>query len=501
MEATNSALTRERFSGREGFLKGNAELVGISARFLDLTIVTVGAMIAHYIRFDAFALVDQYKIALLVGLFAAGSIFPLYDLYKPWRGMSIELEARTVLFAWLTVCLLLPFVVYITKTGEQYSRLWFIYWLGATAILLVISRFLMRKFAQWARSKGFNSRNIVIVGTGELGTQVSENLFRNEWTGINVVGFVDDLDSANDSDIVVNDDHTVPFLGSTFRLAQTLKNRNNRTQDSSKESSWNTRIDQVWVALPLSEEEKIRDVCRLLDDTAVSVVLVPDIFMDSLLNHSVDNLAGMSVVNLRSSPIEGMASTLKMLEDIAISTVALTLMAFPMLLIAIAIKLDSKGPIIFKQRRYGIDGREITVWKFRTMTVMEDGGTVTQAKRMDSRVTRIGSFLRRTSLDELPQFINVLQGRMSVVGPRPHAIAHNEKYRKIVSHYMWRCKVKPGITGWAQVNGWRGETDTQEKMEKRVEFDLEYLKKWSIWFDIKIVFKTMVCVFSQSDVY
>jgi putative colanic acid biosynthesis UDP-glucose lipid carrier transferase len=172
-----------------------------------------------------------------------------------------------------------------------------------------------------------------------------------------------------------------------------------------------------------------------------------------------------------------------------------------LLMIAAAIKLTSKGPVLFRQDRYGLDGKRIGVYKFRSMKVMENGGAVTQAKRNDSRVTAVGAFLRRTSLDELPQFFNVLLGEMSVVGPRPHAVAHNEEYRKQVAYYMLRHKVRPGITGWAQINGWRGETDTLEKMEMRVKYDLDYIRNWSLFFDVRIVFKTVFKGFVDKNAY
>jgi putative colanic acid biosynthesis UDP-glucose lipid carrier transferase len=192
---------------------------------------------------------------------------------------------------------------------------------------------------------------------------------------------------------------------------------------------------------------------------------------------------------------------LKRAEDLILGVAILAVAAIPMLLIACAVKWTSKGSILFKQRRYGLNGKVVYVWKFRTMTVSDDGETVMQAKKGDSRLTPIGAFLRRTSLDELPQFFNVLQGTMSIVGPRPHAVAHNEQYRWLIPGYMLRHKVKPGITGWAQVNGWRGETDTLEKMEKRVECDLEYMRNWSLWLDIKIVALTIFKGFYSKNAY
>ena len=251
------------------------------------------------------------------------------------------------------------------------------------------------------------------------------------------------------------------------------------------------RADQVWIALPLAHEARIREITRLLEDSTVSLNFVPDIFVHSLLNYSIDELAGLPVVNLRSSPVTGAAHALKLSEDILVASLAIVLTAPLMAAIAMAIKLEGRGPVLFKQRRYGINGDEIIMWKFRTMSVLEDGAQVPQARRGDPRVTRIGAFLRRTSLDELPQFFNVLQGKMSVVGPRPHAVAHNEQYRKLIDRYMLRHQVKPGITGWAQVNGWRGETEKLEKMENRVKFDLEYISNWSIWLDLRIIVLTL----------
>jgi putative colanic acid biosynthesis UDP-glucose lipid carrier transferase len=215
----------------------------------------------------------------------------------------------------------------------------------------------------------------------------------------------------------------------------------------------------------------------------------------------MDMVGDMPVIAVCETPFYGINGLIKRASDICLATVILTLVSPLMLAIAIGIKVSSPGPMLFRQRRYGIDGREIVVYKFRTMTVLEDGGVVTQATSNDRRVTRLGAFLRRTSLDELPQFINVLQGRMSVVGPRPHAVAHNEIYRKIIRGYMIRHKVKPGITGLAQVNGMRGETDNVDKMAKRIEYDLAYLRNWSLWLDLKIVLSTIPVVLKMENAY
>ncbi|EFO0300631.1 undecaprenyl-phosphate glucose phosphotransferase, partial [Escherichia coli] len=234
---------------------------------------------------------------------------------------------------------------------------------------------------------------------------------------------------------------------------------------------------------------KMKELIKALTDTTCSVILIPDVFTFNILQSRTEEVNGIPVVPIFETPLNGINMVLKRLEDIILSVVILTLISPILIIISLCVKLTSPGPIIFKQTRYGMDGKPIKVWKFRTMVVMENDN-VTQATKNDVRVTKVGRFLRRTSLDELPQFFNVLFGGMSIVGPRPHAVIHNEQYRSLIEGYMLRHKVKPGITGWAQINGWRGETDTLEKMEKRVEYDLEYIREWSIWLDIRIIFLT-----------
>jgi putative colanic acid biosynthesis UDP-glucose lipid carrier transferase len=231
------------------------------------------------------------------------------------------------------------------------------------------------------------------------------------------------------------------------------------------------------------------------------VFLVPDLFVFDLLHSSWISLDGIPMISVFDTPFYGVDGWLKRFEDIVLASMILTLISIPMLVIAIATKLTSPGPVIFKQRRYGLNARVMEVWKFRTMTVCEDGEDIAQATKGDMRVTRLGAFLRRTSLDELPQFINVLQGRMSIVGPRPHAVSHNEKYRKLLHGYMLRHKVKPGITGWAQINGWRGETENLEKMKYRITYDMEYISNWSLWLDFKIIMRTLLIVVRDRNVY
>jgi len=238
-----------------------------------------------------------------------------------------------------------------------------------------------------------------------------------------------------------------------------------------------------------------------LRDTTASVYFAPDIFLFDLIQARMDNIGSVPIVAVCETPFYGIAGLIKRLSDIVIALLILIMISPLMLAIAMAVKMESPGPALFKQRRYGLDGKEIIVYKFRSMTVCEDGGVIRQATKNDQRITRLGAFLRKSSLDELPQFINVLQGRMSVVGPRPHAVAHNELYRKLIKGYMVRHKVKPGITGWAQINGLRGETDTLDKMKARIEYDLAYLRNWSLRLDLTIILRTVMVVFRDRHAY
>jgi putative colanic acid biosynthesis UDP-glucose lipid carrier transferase len=261
------------------------------------------------------------------------------------------------------------------------------------------------------------------------------------------------------------------------------------------------RTDVIFIALPIRHVKRVMNLLDDLRDTTASIYYVPDIFVFDLIQARSGEIHGIPVVAMCETPFYGYRGVVKRLTDTALSLVILLLLLPVLVLIAILVKASSPGPIIFKQRRYGLDGREIAVYKFRTMRVTEDGAHIRQASKTDERITRIGSMLRRASLDELPQLINVLQGRMSLVGPRPHAVAHNEEYRKLIKGYMVRHKVLPGITGLAQVNGCRGETAQLEQMEARVNYDLDYLRHWTPMLDIKIILLTVVKIFRDDKAY
>jgi putative colanic acid biosynthesis UDP-glucose lipid carrier transferase len=261
------------------------------------------------------------------------------------------------------------------------------------------------------------------------------------------------------------------------------------------------KIDYVYITLPMNAESRIVKLVEALGDTTASVYLVPNFFIFDLMKAHMTEINGIPLLSLHETPFSGVDGWLKRFEDIVLGTFILLLITLPMLAIALGVKMTSPGPVIFRQRRYGLNGKIVEVWKFRSMNCSEDGETIRQASKCDGRITPFGAFLRRTSLDELPQFINVLQGAMSIVGPRPHAVVHNEQYRKLIRGYMLRHKVRPGITGLAQVNGWRGETDTLEKMQMRVKHDLDYIQNWSVLLDLKIIILTIFKGFSNPNAY
>jgi putative colanic acid biosynthesis UDP-glucose lipid carrier transferase len=324
-------------------------------------------------------------------------------------------------------------------------------------------------------------RRAIIVGAGNLGTELRGRLTNDKALGVDVVGFFDDraIQRTGLSD-------PKKLLGRLNAVPEYV-NRNG--------------IDLVYITLPMASQPRTLTLLDALRDTTASVYFVPDIFVSDLIQARIDHIHGMPIVALTESPTLGVSGIGKRISDLIIASLILLLIWPLLLIVAAGVKLSSPGPIIFKQRRYGLDGHEILIYKFRSMSVTEDGGTINQASRADPRITRLGAFIRKTSLDELPQFINVLQGRMSVVGPRPHAVAHNEQYRKLIKGYMLRHKVKPGITGWAQVNGLRGETDTLDKMRARIQYDIDYIRNWSPMFDLMIIGKTLIVVWRDQNAY
>jgi len=432
---------------------------------------------------DIYEWEPHYTVAATwaVGLFVLTAHF--FDVYRTRRGSSMQREIVRLVWAWLTVCLILLFLAFSTKTSSEYSRRIFLTWFVITPLILIVWRGWLQIVMGAIRRRGVNTRPVGIVGARELGAYLARTILAAPWMGLRPVGFYDDRKPSGGRPLARE---PVEVVGSFDALV------NHARQGS---------VDIVYITLPMRAESRIQELIAKLSDTTASVYMVPDFFIFDLLHASWDNIGDLPVVSISETPFYGVDGFVKRLEDIVISGLLLLILAPVMLTIAMSVKLSSLGPAIFRQRRYGLRGNQIEVWKFRTMTVREDDGPVVQARKHDPRVTRLGSFLRRTSLDELPQLINVLRGSMSLVGPRPHAVAHNEQYRRLIDRYMLRHKVKPGITGWAQVNGWRGETDTLDKMQKRVEFDLAYIHNWSLTLDLKILFLTAFRVLTDKNAY
>ncbi len=463
-----------------GILHAHQSALSVAHRLLDLTVIV---LIGYWQSWQSPLTSAETWFQIILAVLVFHWVGEYHQLYGSWRGERITRELTKVFNYWALTFVLLLSVNYLVLNQEQLPDNGQMTWFALVLAVLCGYRMLIRQLLHSLRRHGFNTRRVAIVGTGQVGARLAQSISSAPWMGLDLLGFYDtdpqqmDLGAAG---------QRIPVLGDLQQLVIDAREG---------------RIDKVYITLAFSAEPHLRELITGLSDTTASVYLIPDVFMFELLHARSESINGLASISIFDSPMDGAWSLVKRAEDIVLSSIILLLIAVPLVLIAIAIKLTSPGPVLFRQRRYGLDGRPIEVWKFRSMTVQENGAEVRQATRNDARVTPLGSFLRRTSLDELPQFFNVLRGEMSIVGPRPHAVAHNEQYRKQVSGYMLRHKVKPGITGWAQINGWRGETDTLDKMRKRVEFDLEYIEHWSIWLDLKIILLTLFKGFLNKNAF
>lgn len=438
------------------------------------------------------ALIDLFQVewkpiyiwALLFSILLFNFFAESQDTYRSWRGTYLRDEIATVLFSWVTTIFVLIMVDIVIVKDHAYSDPFVAFWIILTPIELVSWHAIVRMLLGMLRSQGFNTRRTAIIGANSLGERLQRSFEDTEWSGFRFLGYYDDR-SAECSTRRLNSD-TINVVGNINQLIQDCKAG---------------VVDAVYITLALSAEKRIKIITEDLADTTVSVYLVPDLFTFNLLNSRWVDFQGITAISIYETPFAGINSLIKRAEDIVLSIIILCSIAIPMMCIAIGVKLTSKGPVFFKQTRYGVDGEKIKVWKFRSMTVTEDGDNVIQATQGDSRITPFGAFLRKTSLDELPQFFNSLTGSMSIVGPRPHAVAHNEEYRSQIQGYMLRHKVKPGITGLAQINGFRGETDTLDKMAGRVQYDLQYIQTWSLFLDLKIIASTVLTVLKDKNAY
>jgi len=394
---------------------------------------------------------------------------------------SVFALVRDVVLNWFIVLVILLFFGYASGYLREFPASMVMAWSLGVPVALVLAHAALPVLLPKLLALEGMRRTAVIAGSSELGAKLSAQITGAALLGIQLDGIFDDR--RPERRVVIDE---VPVLGRLDQLADYIKSRH---------------VDLIYITLPMASQPRILRLLNELRDTTASIYFVPDIFVFDLIQARMDSINGIPVVAVCETPFFGMNGMLKSASDFVLASLILLLISPLLLALAVGVKLSSPGPVLFRQRRYGLDGRQITVYKFRTMTVQEDGEQVKQATRDDERITPFGRFLRRSSLDELPQFINVLQGRMSIVGPRPHAVAHNEMYRKLINGYMVRHKVKPGITGWAQINGLRGETDTVEKMRQRIEYDLGYLRNWSLRLDLHIILKTVLLIFRDGRAY
>jgi putative colanic acid biosynthesis UDP-glucose lipid carrier transferase len=408
-------------------------------------------------------------------------------LVQPPREVSTQLTSVRlsavvdVIFRWLLLLGVMLAIGYVTKSLTDYPRRIFMTWAVVTPLALIVVTLAMQEIMHRFLMSAFDKRSAIFAGYNNSSLELARRLTNNPAMSLEVSGFFDDRSSDR-----LGMESDAKLVGTLSDVAQYVKDKG---------------TDVIFIALPLRHVKRVMNLLDDLRDTTASIYYVPDIFVFDLIQARSGEIHGIPVVAMCETPFYGYRGVTKRLTDIVLSVVILLLFLPLLLVIAVLVKASSPGPVIFKQRRYGLDGREIAVYKFRTMSVTEDGVEIRQASKTDNRITRIGGILRRTSMDELPQLINVLQGRMSLVGPRPHAVAHNEEYRKLIKGYMVRHKVLPGITGLAQVNGCRGETALLEEMEARVNYDLEYLRRWTPMLDVKIILLTAVKVFRDDKAY
>jgi len=449
-------------SASHGLLRPYSAAFSLLVRFADAAIIWL--TLYGVMRFIEVYESPPYKYASLLAIIFFFITAEFTSTFQSSRLENFADIAGKVIFAWALTCIALFFISFITKSSQEFSRLAILSWLLITPVLLTIERMVIFFALHHLRSQFSNTRSYAILGSSAHTLSLAKQIEESSWTGLQLVGKYDDL----------------PTL-----LAQ-------------MESQ---SIDYIFLCYPGDAQEKIIAAITALNDSTASTYLVPNLLQSDLLGSRWIMLGNTPLIVINDHPFYGGWWLLKKMEDIVLGALILLLILPIMLVIALVIKLTSPGPVLFKQRRHGLNGEVIKVYKFRTMTALDDGDIVVQASKNDPRITSIGKFLRRYSLDELPQFINVLQGTMSIVGPRPHAVAHNEYYRALINGYMQRHKVKPGITGWAQVNGLRGETDTIDKMQARVEYDTYYINHWSIGFDLKIILLTILTGANDKSAY
>ncbi|MGF7135688.1 putative colanic acid biosynthesis UDP-glucose lipid carrier transferase [Paraburkholderia sp. EB58] len=465
-------------------------MLSVLSRIIDIAMVALGALIAAAVHNGQWVwLDDMQSVSLAFDCLLVVVFFPALGIYQSWRGKPLMDLLFRVSGAWVMVETTGVLISFSLHRSDMLSRLWLLYWAAATIVLLIVTKALVYSVLKGLRREGFNHKAVAIVGGAPYGKFLIEQMRSRPEAGFSPLVVYDEdgpVDPYQDPD-AAQAVEGVPVERDFATMIQLVRDR---------------AIRELWLALPISKEKTIHRFVMELRNDFVNIRFIPDVRSLTLFSQPMVDLLGVPAINLAASPITDLRVLPKRVFDRLFAFGALTALAPLMLVIAAMVKLSSPGPVFFRQKRKGIDGNQFEIYKFRSMKVhAEVAGKVTQATRRDPRITAVGAFLRRTSLDELPQFINVLRGEMSVVGPRPHALEHDDIYKDLVKGYMHRYRIKPGITGWAQINGYRGETDRIEKMMGRVKLDLYYMQNWTFWLDIKIVVLTFWKGFVGSNAY
>lgn len=467
----------------QDLISRNSSRLELSMRLIDVGVLTLAGDLVGRLHFQG-PLADAAPIHAVLLYVCSGIVFLLFPqlgIYRSWRGRPLTAMFLQLAGAWALVLLIGVVFSFLIHHVGALSRLWVVYWYFSGLLLLVACRVIAYLGLQRLRRNGMNSKRVLIVGYGAIGQEMHRRAAQQDWYGYAVKaihGEPQDLQQLAD--------------GRIARIA---------TLEGVPVYAVTHHIDEIWITLPLSAASQLRELQYLLRNALIDIRWMPDTLSMQMLSNRMIDFLGFPAVDLNQPVASGPGGVFKDVFDKLFALAVLVMLAPVFAGIAIAIKATSPGPVFFRQPRLGLNGKKFMVYKFRSMKLHDEHGQVLQATRNDPRITRIGEFLRRTSLDELPQFLNVLIGDMSVVGPRPHALQHNERYKEVLELYMLRHRVKPGITGWAQIHGYRGETDTVDKMAMRVQFDLHYIRHWSLWMDIRIIAWTAIKGWSGKNAY
>lgn len=449
--------------------------ISVLTRVADLLCILGAGWLAYWARFDSFWIrSENYLNALIVGSLLVLIVLPNFGIYKSWRGqLRLTLLAK-LMVAYSLVGAVMTTLFFFTKLGADFSRLWLLYWTSTAAGLSIALRLLVYPVLNRVRRRGRNRRRLLLVGDAHSCSTAIRHLRK-----VPIAGF--DPDRV----IVIGDDPAMELSGVRYEAYQ-------------KDSPIDHDEDEVWICLPLSKGEIVKEIQSALSLSTANVRYMPDMRDFRLINHSVSDVAGLYLLDLSCTPMTGFNAFLKALEDRLIAGAILLLISPLMIILAVGVRLSSPGPIFYRQERVSWNGKPFMMLKFRSMPVdVEKNGVQWGGAGSAKKTTPFGAFIRRTSLDELPQFINVLKGDMSIVGPRPERTVFVDQFKHEIPGYMQKHMVKAGITGWAQINGWRGDTDLQ----RRIECDLWYIENWSLWLDLKIIFLTVFKGFVNPNAY